>query len=165
MNKEKIDRSGWPRGPWDNEPDFKRWIDGPTGFDCAIKRIVARGHLCGYVGISPDHPWFKVGSADGCTLPKCTQCGLTPCKETYCEHSPSSLLDVHGGVTYSDDSYGDDPAGLWWFGFDCAHLGDLIPEEYPLPRPYTDYECDYKNMAFVKAEVKKLAKQLHGRGL
>lgn len=44
----KIDRSNWPCGEWDDEPDFLEWVDEETGLQCEIKRH-RDGHLCGYV--------------------------------------------------------------------------------------------------------------------
>jgi len=40
--------------------------------------------------------------------------------------SPELVFDVHGSVTYSGNGEGKYPveSNLWWFGFDCAHLGD-----------------------------------------
>src|SRR5690606_37087186 len=54
-----IDRSGWSSGPWDSEPDKIRWTDQITGLDCLIVRQ-RPGHLCGYVGVEPEHRLYKV---------------------------------------------------------------------------------------------------------
>lgn len=63
---------------------------------------------------------------------------------------------------------GDDDK--WWFGFDCSHCMDLCPgmeatlKSLPsiFPRLPMPPECRdiYRNLAYVKAEVEKLAKQL-----
>lgn len=50
------DKSKWPRGPWDDEPDKVQWQDEATGLPCLIVRSPV-GALCGYVGVPPDHPW------------------------------------------------------------------------------------------------------------
>jgi hypothetical protein len=58
---------------------------------------------------------------------------------------------------------GHDDEELWWFGFDCAHAGDLCPkiESYlnsvrdPWPKNYV-----YRNMKYVENECRLLAKQL-----
>ena len=47
--------------------------------------------------------------------------------------------DCHGGITYSSSEENSDypvESDLWWFGFDCAHLGDgkdldLAYEKFP----------------------------------
>jgi hypothetical protein len=57
---------------------------------------------------------------------------------------------------------------VWWFGFDCVHLGDLAPKMkadlallgMPKREPIPGYEETYKNIAYVTEEVKNLAKQL-----
>jgi len=47
---------------------------------------------------------------------------------------------------------------VWWFGFDCAHLGDLIPGMDD--RYGNDYDNTYKGVNYVRQEVTKLAAQL-----
>ena len=115
-------------GEWDKEPDHERWTDTATGYDCVIKRMGA-GHLCGYVGVGEDHQ--LAGSTD--TL------------EMY-------SLDVHGGVTYSSRMEAADP-GLWYIGFDCAHLGDKQPG-------YAWSGGTYRNFGYVKKEILSLANLL-----
>lgn len=46
---------------------------------------------------------------------------------------------------------------VWWFGFDCGHAGDWSPgmEQY---RAVSDDE--YRDQAYIEAEVTKLARQL-----
>ncbi|WP_178914064.1 hypothetical protein [Furfurilactobacillus rossiae] len=55
------------------------------------------GHLCGYVELPSKHPYYGSDYED---IP----------------------VDVHGGLTYAmqNEEY-------WEIGFDCAHLGDIIP--------------------------------------
>lgn len=67
-------------------------------------------------------------------------------------------VDVHGGLTYSchHSSYtlGDFPESMdiWWFGFDCAHYDDFIPEiNNQMPG------TTYKDRDFVYQELEKLA--------
>lgn len=86
------DRTDWPSGEWDREPDKMQWTDEATGLPCLIVRGPVGG-LCGYVGVGPSHPWFRLDYSHGCP----ERCG-----KEYCEHTPSSRLDVHGGVTFSD---------------------------------------------------------------
>jgi hypothetical protein len=35
---EPVDRTGWPPGPWDDEPDRIEWIDEATGQPCLMRR-------------------------------------------------------------------------------------------------------------------------------
>lgn len=108
------------------EPDYLAWMDLKTGLHCRIKRIPYHGHLCGYVGVPKEHPSWGVGL----------------------EKAP---FDVHGGITYSEME-----GETWWFGFDCAHAGDLIPGS---PSP----GHTYKDIEYVKRECMKLAEQLYRR--
>lgn len=140
-------------GPWSDEPDKAQWVDDATGLDCLIVRN-RLGALCGYVGVPPGHPWHGK------------------------DYGNEALwnIDVHGGLTFADacqegkeDGYGichvpepGRPAKVWWFGFDCAHAGDLVPgmadsaAEIQVLR-----ERDvYRDFDYVRAEVAQLAKQL-----
>ena len=64
--------------------------------------ILARGsHHCGYVAVDKNHALHGVDY-----------------------YSLVSDIDVHGNLTYSDEK--DKYPGLWWFGFDCAHVGDRV---------------------------------------
>lgn len=61
-------------------------------------------------------------------------------------------VDVHGGLTFSghrDEHGGED---IWWLGFDCAHAGDLVPD--------MRMSGTYRDIAYVRAEVERLAAQL-----
>lgn len=98
----EVDKSKWPRGEWNDEPDFEDWTDKSTGLACAIRRGIHGGHLCGYVGVPAGHRAFG---------------------ESGWESSVIRNLDVHCGVTFAQTL--DD--GLHWIGFDCAHLGDATP--------------------------------------
>ena len=51
------------------------------------------------------------------------------------------------------------PANVWWFGFDCAHLGDVMPG--CIERGLCDaYENLYRSIDYVTREVASLARQL-----
>jgi hypothetical protein len=57
-----------------------------------------------------------------------------------------------------------EPDNVWWLGFDCVHYGDLAPK---MPKmnatlgghDVRDYET-YRDLAYVRAEVASLARQL-----
>ena len=135
-----VDKSTWTRGPWDHEPDKAQWTDDATRLPCLIVRG-PHGALCGYVGVSPDHPWFGKGYDD-------------------------EAADVHGGLTFSgscqeggDPSRGichipaeGQPDNVWWLGFDCAHYRDLIPL-------YRSNGGTYRDRAYVENECRNLACQ------
>jgi hypothetical protein len=86
-------------------------------------------------------------------------------------HSPESIIHVHGGLTYSEACQGvichtpkpGEPENVWWFGFDCAHAWDLAPGMHKFRMehfPEHDREDVYRDMAYCRAEVQQLATQL-----
>ena len=52
-----------------------------------------------------------------------------------------------------------EPDDVWWFGFDCAHLGDLVPERGGRSL-YRDHSETYKTVSYVQRECAALARQL-----
>lgn len=148
-----IDKSEWDRGEWDDEPDKVQWQDKATGLPCLIVRNKI-GTLCGYVGIPEGHPYFEKDSEDDVVDVRC-----------------------HGGLTFSghcqehDKEHGichvpapGEPDNVWWLGFDCAHAFDLMPHVMAHIRNYDTHEMlkhdVYRNLAYVKNECRKLARQL-----
>jgi hypothetical protein len=144
-----IDKSGWKRGPWSNEPDKIQWQDEETGLPCLIVRGPS-GSLCGYVGVPPGHLWHGK-DYDNCDV------------------------DVHGGLTYADacqttpenrgichvPSHGE-PDHVWWLGFDCAHDGDFSPSygrDLGMPTGWGGV-VEYRDVAYVENECRGLAKQI-----
>lgn len=103
------------------------------------------GVLCGYVGLDKEHSFYKV------------------------EYSELYHLRVHGSLTFSDFRTSKNPEfnNKWWLGFDCGHLTDYVP--YPLGRNNSDIGLaksisgnpnNYRNVEYVKKEIKKLIQQL-----
>lgn len=148
------DRTKWPKGPWDDEPDRVEWrMSEPPGYPLLIVRGPV-GSLCGYVGVPPGHPLYR---------------------KVYSEPGASDL-EVHGGLTYSGECRGDichapapgEPDDVWWFGFDTAHAGDYVPGiEALLERNKANPEIRmgmfgerYRDIPYVRAEVERLAIQL-----
>lgn len=120
----RVPKDTWGRGPWDQEPDKVQWLDEATDLDALAVRN-AGGGLCGYVGVPPGHPWWEFGYGACTATPPCVReptdyaelpakladamrslqaMAVRRCTDhwTYCEHSPGSLLDVHGGITFSE---------------------------------------------------------------
>lgn len=146
------DKSGWPAGPWNDEPDKIQWPDAATGLPCLAVRHPSLGHWCGYVGVPEDHPFFGksyVGfCSDGKTFP-----------------------EVHGGFTYFDlcdpgeaEATGichlpaeGEPDHVWWFGFDCAHSNDYQPGLSAHIRMYIDWGEIYRTLGYVQSNCQKLA--------
>lgn len=167
MKEHTIDRSGWPSGPWDNEPDLVKFTH--AGFMCVVARQYT-GHLCGYVGLPKTHPLHGVSYSEpsdklkeALEKRKEQPLGNNPAFAvlTRCvfggelEATPETVFTVHGGLTYSRDHLlpvGDDANGLWWFGFDCAHCDDETP--------IRSYGGQYRDIEYVRAETESLADQL-----
>lgn len=95
------------------------------------------GHRCGYVGVPTTHPLFGIDYDQDLNSPellqelKNTNIGKRGIVDIFCwdgNQTPLNLIcNVHGGLTYSGKTthypYRQfEP--IWWFGFDCAHVGD-----------------------------------------
>lgn len=145
-----VDKSGWQRGPWDDEPDKKQWQDKATGLPCLVVRG-GGGALCGYVGVGEGHPYYR---------------------QDY-DQLYTQLDDVHGGLTFADSCANTDdesrhichkpeqgePDHVWWFGFDCSQGGDVRPADNRLEGP-SSWGESYKTLAYVERQVTNLARQL-----
>lgn len=154
-----LDKSEWEDGPWMAEPDKVQWYDDATDLPCLIVRTPHSGHLCGYVGVRPGHPWHGK-HYDDVEVP-----GE--------EYGP----DVHGGLTFAGPCNPQetpeigichipkegDTDDIWWLGFDCAHCDDYSRMAYAKKIPETRFDWEkrssYKDVGFVEAEVAKLAAQ------
>ncbi len=133
------DKSSWPRGPWDHEPDKFQWFE--QGLACLIVRNGC-GALCGYVGVPEGHKLYGVFYQD-----------------------LESYFHVHGGLTYSskcaDHICNEADEEVWWLGFDCAHGGDYIPD-MPFMNIIEHLRfSDYKDIDYVMNECSKLARQIN----
>jgi hypothetical protein len=93
-----------------------------------------------------------------------------------------SSISVHGGITYADKCVeggniensichlDNKSEPVWWFGFDCAHAYDLLPKldadlsavssKSNYSKYYASHHDVYRNIEYVKAEIKNLAEQL-----
>lgn len=144
--------------PWEGEPDRLEFVDEATGFKCLIRRNRLKA-FCGYVII----PEELINVAKN-------------------KREDIENLDVHGGVTYFKMKDEDDAPEVGndcldsMVGFDCCHVGDLVPkfiemrkklrEEWSELKPFgevfkSDVEGTYKDLGFVQSECMKLVKQLH----
>lgn len=139
--------------PWLNEPDRVEFEY--KGYPCVILRAHPKaqnekdwlGSLCGYVALPREHPYYGKGYEQ-------------------------IEIDVHGGLTYCNERLGDLDAGnVWWIGFDCAHLGDLVPAIWEMRQRggilhdihmafgERSHEI-YRDIGFVENEIKCLVDQL-----
>lgn len=143
-----VDKSAWPRGEWDGEPDKKQWTDPATGLPCLIVRGPA-GALCGYVGVSNGHPAFE---KDYTNVDVECHGGLT-----FADHCSPHKDDPEKGICHVVQPGDDD--NVWWLGFDCAHSWDVRPkDEGRFPRFSED--SNYKTIGYVTRQVESLAAQL-----
>lgn len=157
-----VDKSAWSDGPWQDEPDKMQWQDETTGLPCLAVRGPG-GHWCGYVGVSEGHPWFGLGYSE------CRE----GCESCWGVHSPDGQTDVHGGLTFADFCAEKDPEHgichvtepgaperVWWFGFDCAHSGDLSPKWADRFSFSSGLYEVYRSLEYVRGECSALARQL-----
>jgi hypothetical protein len=86
-----------PVKPFKVESEFEH-----SGLKCAVVMNREGGHRCGYVRVPPGHPYYG-------------------------RHYDAFDVSVHGGLTFAqvEPCVEEDGTG-WWFGFDCAHLGDEV---------------------------------------
>jgi len=168
-----VNKNSWPDGPWMNEFDKKQWTT-KAGLPALIVRAARSdevnkkregsnsGHLCGYVGVTKDHPYFEKyeGWGDDKKDPNCVD---------------GFPFDVHGGITLtsfcdSDEEIegichivedGEDDK-VWWFGFDCAHLHDVSGMGYGIVMQslFRPGSGSYKDVDYVAKECEQLAEQL-----
>jgi hypothetical protein len=142
-NDYKVDRTGWPTGPWDAEPDRLEWRT-KAGLPGLIKRSPMSGSWCGYVAVPPGHPLHSRDYDD-------------------------VNIAVHGGLTYGGPCRGaichvpepGEADNVWWLGFDCGHHLDISPGIPGMAKTFADLsEVQYRDVAYVTAEVEQLAEQV-----
>lgn len=151
-----IDKSTWADGEWKQEPDKIQWRDEVSGYPCLIRRVLRIGSLCGYVGVSANHPLYGY------------------------YNSWNDSLKVHGDINYASKCSGEichlvedgEEDDIWWFGFDCAHTADIMPFDLLLKKAMPPelleieerlnsfFNPQYRNVEYVKNECANLAKQL-----
>ncbi len=143
----KVDRTGWPDGPWTTEPDKVQWHTR-AGLPGLVVRNKHSGSLCGYAAVLPGHPLYE-----------------KPYQEV-------DGIDVHGGLTYSAFCMENghichvpepgEPDKVWWLGFDCGHAWDVapcMPGLLGLVNQNGD-EWQYRDLEYVQDQVECLAAQL-----
>lgn len=149
---------------WESEKDYYTYER--FGLRCVIQRMPETLHLCGYVGVNKNHRLYGMGYSDRikmnkdrvdfngnyigllCADPKDVSMGFIPL---------DLFFQVHGGLTWAgkfEDRKGFNP-DLWYFGFDCAHAGDLSPGA-----GFSFSGSVYRDADFVLKEVFSLADQL-----
>lgn len=135
-----VERSGWPAGPWDDEPDRVEWRY--RGLPCLIVRT-EQGALCGYVGVPSGHP---------------------------ADNIEGDAFLVHGGITYQAKCQPSgpichvpapgEPDDVVWLGFDCGHAWDLVPGRLARGLDVARDGAAYRDESFVRRECQQLADQI-----
>lgn len=141
-------------------------------FPCCIREHAGLGHLCGYIGLPPCHPWYGRHYDD---IPASVHGGLTLSHHERMGHPAeiarleARVADPHTAIRWFYESElaaekaGDgDPypydtgLDIWWIGFDCGHAWDISPKA-TFPAFYSD--ATYKDEAYVRREIDKLLTQ------
>lgn len=133
-----------PNPLWDNEPATHEFEE--AGYKCSMTR--GGGFAwCGYLEVPYNHPWHP---------------------HAWITEWESIGPRVHGGVTLGDftrkfltKNEDLDPATKpHTFGFDCAHLGDVMPEMTIKSNALMlESTSVYRDMAFVIKELKAAANE------
>ena len=148
----KCNRSNWPAGEWDDEPDKAQWLDADTGLSCIAKRHHRTGHWCGYVGVPEGHSWFGKQYDD--ISARCELTYAAPCSHGAIESSICHVPEP------------GEPDNVWWLGFDFAHCDDASPQDHCYARdrgyPFDPVIGTYKTLEYVKQVCKELAADIKG---
>jgi hypothetical protein len=120
LSRTFVDRTGWPHGKWDEEPDEVTWIHPETGYPCLMRRHPWDGIWCGYVGVDRKHPLNGISCFD---LNKTKDIRL-PCHWEFTYTGP--LPDEWEGCLLKNPD-------VWLIGFDCGRGTDLYPNPEMMP--------------------------------
>lgn len=112
--------------------------------------LTPMGSHCGYVGVPPEHP------AHGMDYDQ-------PLLED---------IEVHGGLTYASKPPLQEGSDYWALGYDCAHLGDLVPSISTALNVYRMFDEGiegangdvWRDEAYCTGQCESLAEQLRALG-
>ncbi|MEK9810388.1 MAG: hypothetical protein VW362_08065 [Candidatus Nanopelagicales bacterium] len=117
-------------------------------FPTSIHEHPTGGHLCGYIGVTPGHPWY---GKDYEEIGADVHGGLT-----FAQHERRDQRfnwDTERWLEIDSEPYPHDTGmDVWWVGFDCAHLGDLSPR-------WPEVGGVYRDEAYVRNELASLVRQ------
>lgn len=163
-------------GEWLGEADKVAWRDEASGYECIMMRKTDGGYLGGYVGVPRSHPLYGfdadaippdigVEVHGGLTYSRTCQDGPTPERQIAADarrvcHVPRG--SVRHEPTVHATAYRVEDAHAWWFGFECNHAYDLIPEDGHRSKRFLGAEVSgvYRDDAYVCTEILNLAAQL-----
>ena len=80
-------------------------------------KISPLGHRCGYVKIPSNHHFYQ---------------------KNYNWIDDNYDIEVHGGLTFSEEKVGSFSENGWYIGFDCAHYGDTLET---CTKEYVESQC------------------------
>jgi len=127
---------------WQNEPDYLQGIF--YNLPCFIRRHDRFLTLNGYVGLPEGHRYYNIAY-----------------------ELINEVIEIHGGVTFTNMGTHAVFGKKWWVGFDCGHPFDLIPGLYSaVCNKHLDIATKdmlgkhYRNINYVQNECIKLALQL-----
>jgi hypothetical protein len=159
------------------EADKVAWLDNATGYECIMLRATDGGYLSGYVGVPHGHPlWGWKYEAIPADLGIEVHGGLTYAR--LCEDGPTPKLHLadearrichvpRGGPRHRPSkhttNYRVHDTLAWWFGFDCDHAYDVVPDaRRDRHERFLAAEVggEYRDDGYVHREVLNLAAQL-----
>ena len=127
----------------------KDWIT-----EAGLRAVVIMGSMgfrCGYVGVPTGNRLHGVDYDDA-------------------RQHNGDWIEVHGGLTFADGkSTYPVVSDLWFFGYDCGHLGDGRSEEYVAeqmvrypeqPFMWGDDDGVFRSLEYCESECESLARQL-----
>ena len=136
------------RGPWSDEPGKIAWKDSESGLDCIILRQ-ENSTLSGYNHDALPGAVRNASHGGIDYAEPCRQYG--PEAVRVCHIRPTGTPSHAPGTAEHDNA--------WWFGFRTSHPGDLVPTGIK-PDRYREEGETYRDMHYVFAEVRKLARAL-----
>ena len=159
------------------------------GFHKLILKVDAHGHLCGYLGVPCEHPFYKLNYMQcvlGCegrdismnevskNLAEAAGHDVYQVPEEHNRHfltwdciyntdnhqTPEGLINCHGGITFSGIPYEGEKPDLWYFGFDCAHYMDYSPGLAKISQGFEQNEAEYRDEQYVDNEINSMFEQV-----
>lgn len=167
-------KPGMPRshGPWLGEADKVAWVDEATGLECIMLREHPEGFLRGFVGVSSTHPLFGwnhdavpaslgIEVHGGLTYSRICDDGPNPRRHLITEYRRICHVVV-GEVPLQHATDHRAGGGQWWFGFDCDHIFDVVPNRVGDRQSLAGAGIDarYRDDGYVVREIRNLAAQL-----